>query len=330
MFFDLKPIPSDDYEIVSIKEKRSEFNYHDAQKEFEFLLIPKHTGEIKVAFNFRIRRASDDAVAQAYRGSRDNVKSIPTIKVDIDTPTLTIEVKKLDKNFDAIGSFKFNLTLDHTKVNAYDRVNLLYTLKGKGYLNKSFEPIKGIKGVSIFRALKSKVPRATEDGYLYEKEWRYALVSKDSFEIPTVTLTSYDPQKSKEFNITTKAQTIEIKALNPSKFLDEEESPSSDTAYEKYTHYLYSILTFFAGFIFAKLLNLLPKKSQKKEQCSIELTDTKTAKEMLKNITPYINSIDLNTEIRELEDIVYNQNREIKFINIKKNILKKLKKAQNS
>jgi len=329
MFFDFKPLPSDAYEIISIKEKRSEFNYHDAKKEFEFLVIPKRAGVIKVAFDFRIRRASDDAVAQAYRGSRDNVKSIPTIKVHIDTPTVLINVKKLSKSVDAVGDFTFELKMDKTThVNSYDRLNLVYTLKGTGFLDKDFEPIKEIDGVSIFRGTKIKTPRATQDGYIYQKEWSYALVADKNYTIPTVTLKTYN-YKDKEFvNRVTKARKIEVTKLKIADLVDDEDIPNSSINFEKYIKYLYNLLIFIAGFLFAILLQYFKRKSSPKTVCCQEIHNTKTAKELLLKTTLYIDKVDLKEEIKALEELVYKKSVQNNFITLKKQILAKLKHSK--
>ena len=326
MFFDFKPLPSDAYEIISIKEKRSEFNYHDAKKEFEFLVIPKRAGVIKVAFDFRIRRASDDAVAQAYRGSRDNVKSIPTIKVHIDTPTVLLNVKKLSKSVDAVGDFSFKLKMDKTThINSYDRLNLVYTLKGTGYLDKDFEPIKEIEGVSIFRGTKIKAPRATQDGYIYQKEWSYVLVADKNYTIPTVTLKTYN-YKDKEFiNRVSKAKKIEVRKLKIADLVDDENFPNTEVDYKKYINYFQSLLLFLAGFLVAKVLEYLPKKSSKREENREHIKNSKTAKELLIRATPYLLKVDIKEEIKDLEELIYNKNTQNSFTLLKKKIINKIK-----
>jgi hypothetical protein len=101
IFFDFLPIKSKDYEIVSITDKRHEFNYHDAQKEFSYLLFGKIAKKTEVKFHFTIRIASDDGIAQAYTGGRDNVKSIPTTDIDMGEISIFIDIKPLEKKVDA-------------------------------------------------------------------------------------------------------------------------------------------------------------------------------------------------------------------------------------
>ena len=327
MFFDLKPLPSDAYEIISIKEKRHEFNYHDAKKEFEFLLLPKKSGKIEVKFDFQVRRASDDAVAQAYTGSRDNVKSIPTIKVHIATPTVELNIKKLPADIHAVGDFNFSMHIDKDRVSSYDKVNVVYTLQGRGFLDKSFEPIQKLNSVSIFRGLKEKEPRATKDGYLYKKEWSYALVSDRNYKIPKVTLKTYNYRNRQMMNRTTEEKEIHVTKLDIASLLDDEESPNSAVDYKKYIAYFYNFLLFLAGFLMAKLIEYLPKRASKKEHTYDDIQNIKTPKELLKYLTPYFNKIDIEAEVLSLESLIYNKNSKENFKKIKAIVLGKIKKS---
>ena len=324
MFFDFKAIKSNDYEIISVEEKRQEFNYHDAQKEFILLLFPKRAGELKVKFSFDIRRASDDAVKQAYVGSRDNVKSIPTIKVHIDTPILTINVKEPTTSVNAVGDFTLEMKVDKTESNSYDAVNVIYTLTGRGYLNPNYEPIKNMEGISIFRGMKQTPPRATKNGYQYNKIWSYALVKDESFQIKSVELKTYN-QKSKRYTtLKTKSLNITINKLDVKNLLDDKEVPSSEFKYDKYIEYLYDILIFIAGFLFAKLLEIVPKKSLKKESSSNKVQEAKTAQELLKAAMEFREKVSLESEILRLEEIVYAKEPSQKLGSIKANIMKKI------
>jgi len=324
MFFDLKPIASDDYDIISIKEKRHEFNYHDAKKDFEFLLIPKKVGKIHVAFSFRIRRASDDAVAQAYTGSRDNVKSIPTINIDIAQPTLTLTITPATKSLDGVGEFSLKMKIDKESLSSYDKVNLLYTLEGRGYLKESFEPLKSIEGVSLFRGIKENPPRATESGYIYKKEWRYALVSPHSYTIPALSLKTYNfhTKEYKEYKIPEKK--ISVVPLDKATLLDDEEAPSSGIDFQKYLGWGYNLLLFIAGFIAAKLLELLPKREKKEAECCPKVRAASSPKELLREITPYLTSHNLEDEVQRLEALIYQEGSKEHFSQIKREIVQRV------
>ena len=324
MFFDLKPKKSELYEVVSIKEKRHEFNYHDAMKEFEFLVIPKHSGVIKVAFAFQVRRASDDAVAQAYTGSRDNVKSIPTVNVHVADPYVELNITELPSQVQAVGEFNLVMELTKRKSSSYDAINVTYRVQGRGYLEESFEPIQEIEGVSIFRGKKERAPRATKEGYIYEKEWSYALVAKKDFQLPKVVLHSYNYRTKRLQQKSTQAVDIEITPLAIESLLDESEAPSSTLEYKKYLGYLYNLLIFIAGFLAAKFLERLPKKISKEADSYQSIANAKTPKETLKATLALQKNTLLHKEITELEALVYGGKSKKSLSEIKKSILGRL------
>ena len=327
MFFDFKALNSDAYKIASIEEKRHEFNYHDAQKEFTFLLLAKKAGEVDVKFSFDIRRASDDAVKQAYVGSRDNVKSIPTIKVHIADPTLSFDVKSLQKPVDAVGDFTLDMKLSTNHSNSYDAINVVYTLTGRGYLDESYEPLTSIDKASLFKGIKEIPTKITRDGYEYQKTWSYAIVKGESFTIPPATLRVYNYKTTNYEDKRTSEEKISITKLNIQDMLDDEESPDTTLEYKKYLSYFYNLLIFIAGFLVAKLLEYLPKKSPKKEHCCKEVYQAKTAKEILLVSIKFNKNRNLDKEIGELEEMVYKNKPSKELSSIKKSLLKKIESS---
>jgi hypothetical protein len=324
IFFDLVPHKDKDIEITLLNSKRYEYNYHDAEKTFTYLVFIKKAKIHNISFDFSIRRASDEAVAQAYVGSRDNVKSIPTIKVDIAKITQKIEVLPLKKSTDAVGEFKLSMIIDKTKSNSYDAINLKYKLTGKGYLDKNFSPLQEIKNSSTFSGIDEIKPIATKEGYIYSKEWSYAIISKESFIIKSNKLNIYNPILKKYEQIKHKDQHIKINPLNVTNLIDDKESPSSSYDYEKYIKYLYNILIFIAGFLTALSLKYIPKKESVKKECCELLKKSKTPQDALKALLPVINKKKLKEDIDKLEMIIYSKDSGYDFKSIKDSIIKKL------
>lgn len=325
MFFDFKALKDDAYEVVSIEEKRHEFNYHDAKKEFTFLLLPKKVGKVDVKFSFDIRRASDDAVKQAYVGSRDNVKSIPTIKIHIADPILSLDVKKLEKPVDAVGNFTLKMKLSSNHSNSYDAINVVYTLTGRGYLNESYEPLTSIEKASLFKGIKETPIKRTRHGYQYQKTWSYAIVKEESFSIPSAVLRVYNYKTDTYEEKSTQEEKISITKLNIQDMLDDKEAPLTTIEYKKYLSYFYNLLIFIAGFLVAKLLEYLPRKISKKEHCCQEVLQAKTPKEILQVAMKLNKYGNLDKEIGELEEIVYKNRPSKELSSLKKSLLKKLK-----
>jgi hypothetical protein len=305
MFFDLKPRQNPKYEIISIKEKRHEFNYHDAEKTFTYLVFAKKSGKINVELDFRIRRASDDAVSEAYTGSRDNVKSIPTTNVNIALVSVSLNVKALKQNVNGVGNFKLDMKVDKQSSNSYDAINIEYNLVGTGYLNKNFSPLKNITNTSIFKGKKALAPRASKNGYIYNITWNYAIVAKEDFKITSAKFMTYDYKKDKFILTTIEEKQIKIKALNIENLVDDKNSPDSSIDFEKYLDYFYSMMIFTAGFLFAKLLEYLPKKQDYKYDITKNIKLSSSPKELLKLAIPLVHKYKLQKEINELESILY-------------------------
>jgi hypothetical protein len=323
MFFDLKPRQNPKYEIISIKEKRHEFNYHDAEKTFTYLVFARVSGKINIELDFRIRRASDDAVSEAYTGSRDNVKSIPTTNINIALVSVLLNVKALKQNVNGVGNFKLDMKVDKQSSNSYDAINIEYNLVGTGYLNKNFSPLKNITNTSIFKGKKALAPRASKNGYIYNITWNYAIVAKEDFKITSAKFMTYDYKKDKFILATLEEKQIKIKALNIENLVDDKNSPDSSIHFEKYLDYFYSMMIFTAGFLFAKLLEYLPKKQDYKYDITKNIKLSSSPKELLKLAIPLVHKYKLQKEINELESILYLGSKS-SFKEVKNTILKKL------
>ena len=324
-FFDLKPIKSEKYDILLLNEKRYEHDYHNAEKTFTFLVFAKQSGVINVRFNFSIRRASDNAVAQAYVGSRDNVKSIPTQKIEIDAPSIQVVAKKSPQEINALGDFSLSVNIDKNSSNSYDTVNVKYILNGVGYLNEEFEPLEKIEGVTIYKGSSKTKPTPTKNGYIYHKEWNYALVSAKSYEIPELSFHLYKPQiqKHETINITKKA--IEIIPTDVETLIDDKEYPES-TNYNEYLSIFYSVLTFLAGFATAFFLKFMKcsSKPMKEKHDFNALKKSKTPQSALKSLLPIISSKELKEDIDKLEAMVYKNRDSSSFQKVKENIIAKI------
>jgi len=325
MFFDLLPVKSDSYDAILLHGKRHEFNYHDAEKTFTFLVFAKKSGNIKVSFDFSIRRASDDAVAQAYVGSRDNVKSIPTIKVDIAKSSVNLSVSKLEADTNAIGNFNLNMHLDKNSSDSYDAINVTYYLSGTGYIDENYRPLKEIKGTSIFEGFSEKEPLAVKNGFIYKKEFKYAIIAKEDFTIKPAELKLFNTEKNRYEIKSTPQKDVKITPLDIKTLLDEIELPKAAN-FEKYISYIYNILIFIAGFLTALLYKSMTKKrvKTKKENCCEYIRKSTTAQEALKALIPMMNRDDIRDEIQRLESIAYSNKEVSAFKEIKADIIKKL------
>jgi len=281
MFFFLEPKKSEDYEIELLNKKTTELGYHNYTTTFTYLLFPLKAKKIDVAFDFTIKVASDEAVAQVYQGSRDNTKWIETIDTKVELQPISIEVKKLEQKVDLVGEFQLSSQLLKSEISAYDSANITYKLTGTGYKDKNFQIIKKIPNTTLFSQQSDAFSLATKDGYKISREYTYALVSKESFTIPKVEIKAYSPKLQKYYTLVDDAHPIRVTKLDSSLLIDDVESPKRQKFnFELLQNSLIALLLFLSGFATAKLYPTLhlPKRKTKRFQ---DIEETKTAQELL-------------------------------------------------
>ncbi len=328
MFFDLESIVSDAYDVVLIQKKRFEYNYHDAKKKFEYLVFPKKTGKVTVKFHFSIRRATDDAVAQTYVGSRDNVKYIPTTKVDIGDVVVTLDVKEVERKVDAVGNFAITMEIDKKSASSFDVVNVIYRIRGEGYLHERYEPLGELEGVSVFRGRKEFQKRPTERGYVYDREYTYALIASKSFLLPRASLVVCNTQTRLIETKFTPKQEITITQPDIASLVDKEELPKKQPNYFYlyFVNSLYYFVAFLVGFFIREVYERFLKKEDQgsKTRCCSEIKSTNSPQELLRLTMGLRLKYDLDTEIEKLEALVYDHDKTVSFERLKKEIIKKI------
>lgn len=329
MFFFLEPQPSDDYEIKLLNKKTTELSYHNFTTTFTYILFPLKAKKLSVNFNFTIKEASDDAVAQVYTGSRDNVKWIETEDTKINIKPLTIYAKALEKPVDLVGDFTLHAKINKTTINQYESVNLLYTLQGKGYKDKNFTILKEIDGVTIFSEINDAFSKLTKFGYAIKRDFIYALSAQKSFTIPKVTLQAYSPTKREYYTLVTPKYNIKVEKIDTSTLLDDEESPHNDPwiKIEVLKQFLIYILIFFSGYISALYLPQSWKFPTKQREYD-DIYSAKKPKELLTTLTKNYANLALEDEIHQLETLVYKKDANVNFKKIKSDILKKIKQQR--
>jgi len=331
MFFFVKAKPSADYEIKLLNKKTTELSYHNFTTTFTYILFPLKEKEMLIDFDFTIKEASDEAVAQVYTGSRDNVKWIETDDTKVIIQPLLIKAKKLQKNVDLVGDFTLSAKINKTHINQYESVNLLYKLEGEGYKDDKLQLLKEIDEVTMFTEIHNAYSKLHERGYSIKKDFIYALSAKKSFKIPTISLKAYSPKKQKYYMLTTPSYNIEVDKIDTSTLLDDEESPSSEPIISAETMkqlFIY-LIVFIAGYITAIYA---PQKHIHKP-ISQEYEDIKrasSAKDLLNILTQNYHTQEIEQEIKLLEVVIYKNNQEINLNRLKSNILKKIKKEKAS
>jgi len=321
MFFFLEPKKSEDYEIKLLNKKTTELGYHDYTTTFTYLLFPLKSKKISVDFDFTIKVASDEAVAQVYQGSRDNTKWIETIDSHIDLNPIEINVKPLKEQVDLVGEFELSSKLLKSEITEYDSANITYKLTGTGYKDKNFDIIKNIAGTTIFSQKNDAFSVATKNGYKISREYTYAIVAKDDFTIPKVEIKVYSPKLDKYYTLQDEAHHIKVTKLDASALTDDAESPKSkDFDTKLLQNSLAALLIFISGFLTAKLYPLINFR-MKKEKRFQDIQESNSAKELILILLENYKRENTKEYINELELIEYKKSHK-SFKEIKALILK--------
>ncbi|MEO1937505.1 MAG: hypothetical protein ABGW85_02605, partial [Sulfurimonas sp.] len=324
MFFFLEAKKSPDYKITLLKKEAKELVYHHKKTTFHYLLFPLKSGKIAIDFDFTVKVASDEAIAQVYEGSRDNVKWIETDNTHIALRPLELEVKALPHDVDLVGEFEISSQIDKTTTDAYEGIHLKYFLKGLGFDEFNLELIPQNSSLNIFKDIIKHYNKATPNGYEIQQEYSYAILANKDFMIPSQTIHCFSPQKNKYYTLKTKEYQVHVKALNKELLLDKDEYPSEPFFFEKVQNFFLYVLIFLAGFISAKILHREKKKLTK--SAFEDIYNTTDAKELLFLLTnKYQNQKEFYPFHHKLEDIVYNTKSTYKFQQIKKEIAKIIK-----
>ncbi|QSZ42423.1 hypothetical protein GJV85_09990 [Sulfurimonas aquatica] len=323
MFYFLKPKESSEYHIVLLNKKAEEPEYHYKKAEYIYLLFPLKSGEIKVEFDFTIKVASDEAVAQVFQGSRDNVKWIETIDTKVNLTPITLHVKELKKEVDLVGDFTITSELKNSSIHSYESANIVYTLNGVGYHNFSTTPINSIENVELFSDITKHYDKATSQGYDIHRDFNYALVSANSFIVPSQKIECYSPKKDTYYTLSTQEYKVDVKQMGISTLVDEVDHPKNSNDYRYLLDYLIYISIFIAGFISAKLI---PSNFTYYNDEFKDIKDSKNAKELLYLLLHKYYKQEFKDQYEILNDIVYNKKNKSEYKKVKQEVLKRLKK----
>lgn len=323
MFFFLEPKESKDYKIELLQKNEEEFSYHDKKTTFTYLLFALKDGDITIDFNFTIKLASDEAVAQIYRGGRNNEKWIDTNDKNIPLAPIVLHVKEIQKDTELVGDFKISSKLKSDHIHPYENANLTYTLEGEGYNETDINFIDMIKDVTIFKDLTEDFNKATKDGYQMKREYSYALVGEKDFSIHSKEIKCYSPKQDRYYTLQTQPYNIKVDEIADSTLVDNEDYPEEDYNFDKIKSFFIYLTLFVAGFMSAKLL---PKSFQikRKEQKYDDIRDAKTPNELLLLLLDRYRTHQLKESVNDLESLLYKNSNKKSFATIKKEILEAL------
>ena len=325
MFFFLEPKKSPEYKITLLKKEATELAYHHKRTTFHYLLFPLKSGKVAIEFDFTVKVASDEAIAQVYEGSRDNVKWIETDNTTIPLDPFEIEVKALAQEVDLVGDFTIDSKIDKTDTDPYEGVHLKYFLKGIGFDEFNLDLIPQNNSLDIFKDIIKHYNKATPKGYEIRQEYSYAILANEDFTLPSQEIRCFSPQKNSYYTLKTKEYKIHVNRPNKASLLDKEEYPKEPFVYEKIQDLFLYALIFFAGFASAKIFHR--EKKIEKIAAFEDIKKSTSAKELLFLLTnKYQDKKEFYPFHQKLEDIVYNKKSPYQFKEVKREIEKVIKR----
>lgn len=307
MMFKFSLKASENYEFHQVGLKEYE-NYHDLRHEYLYLIYPKKSGEVDLAFEMQKSITDDDKVAYSISGDRDNVKSLEKKDFDVALKPLRIEVKPLPEGTDLVGEFTLEHHLDRKKTEAFDPINLKVELKGEGLLS-SFELLKPSGNYKLFTQEPTFKTYHTKLGSNSSLAWVYAISAQKDFTLPKIVLKAFNPKTQKSYALTLPSYAIEVEQVAKEKLLDNEDYPTRikgiDWAFW-YTILSY-IIVFLAGLLMPKdLLKSTQVNTKNSEDIlRIKIQNAKSHKALLQTLL-LENNPNFSKAIEALEGVVYN------------------------
>jgi len=308
MFFQFSPKVSSDYEFQQLKFQEHE-QHHARKHEYRYIIYPLKEGNVSIGFNMVKSVTTDDSVAYAISGDRDNIKSLEKRDIELKIPPLHLNVKPIPNRAELVGDFQIKYSLDRNQTRAYEPIYLHISLQGRGYL-KGFDILPKSTEYHIF----TQKPKVTPTSI----EWDYAISSKGSFTIPKIELKGFNPTTERGYTLQTPAQHIEVRKLDSSTLLDREESPPpAQTLNWEWLGWLLSYLVvYMAGVLTPKSLFTLFRR-KKPSDLEEQIARAKSHRELLKVLLPHGERY--KGAIMELEGVIYH-NRNVPLQRIKEMI----------
>ncbi len=215
---------------------------------YEYIAYVKSSGRKVFDFDMVMKKTTQESI-DATIGGRDNDRDKESFsKRHMKQKSLVVEIK--DSPVELVGTFGIEVKQsDKQIIKAYEPYHLEFIIKGNGNF-KALKPITfKIEGVKIFSQKPTKVINLTEDGYRGTWSQKFAFVSEKDFKIPKLNIKYFDLKDEilKELMVNEIAVKV-TPAYKKEELLDvsQEREPFS---YD----FIYYILTFIAGYFFAKI-----------------------------------------------------------------------------
>lgn len=238
-------VDSDEYRVILLSENES---IVDAKRvnSYEFLLYVKKAQNLNLTFDTTMKKTNKDSIQSSVLG-RDNAKYEDYEIRIIRQKSIELEIE--DAKSRLVGELSADVKKDSSSIRSYEPYH--FELKFEGRAN--FDALEAfdfeIEGVKVIGEKPIKNITLTKDGYIGSWSQKFAFVSNSSFTIPTIEIEYFDLDEKKLKLLSFDKVDVEVEELyKKEELLDEEERE-----FELDSNYIYYVLTFLAGYLFAKI-----------------------------------------------------------------------------
>jgi len=243
---DFNPVKSyEKYDLVLLTEGIKIINNKKINF-YEFIAFVKSSGKVDFTFDALMKKTTQGSIENTVLG-RDNVQNEQFTSKIVKQNTLSVDVKGSPS--DLIGNFSLEIKKDKGKKKAYEPYHLEIIIKGVG----NFQVLKpfefNIDNVKVFAQKIIDKTVLTKDGYSGQWSQKFAFVGENGFEIPQVKIRYTDSTDASEKELILDSIKVEVLEGYKKEELIDKEEEKFEFSYD----FIYYILTFIAGFLFAKI-----------------------------------------------------------------------------
>ena len=230
---------------------------------FKYIAYAKRSGPMVFDFDMTMKKTNKDSIENTVLG-RDNEQYEEFTSTYLKQKSLYVDIKRTEASL--VGEFELEVKQSESGLKAFEPFSLEFIIKGVGNFEKLKPIIFEIEGVKVFSQKPILKSSLKEDGAHGHWSQKFAFVSEKSFTIKNVEFEYFNIKNAAIKRLRFDSLKIDVTpAYEKAELLDEE-----PTGFEFKSEYLYYLLTFFLGFIVAKVSFKREKKLLTKEELFCE------------------------------------------------------------
>ncbi len=309
--FDFNPHSTSDYVFKLLESTEKQISSSQNDIIYTYALFPLKSGELRFHLFFTYKEATKEEVKKFVTGSADELTYLQTTNTNVPLKTFTLNVSPLKENTQLVGDFTLQMNLDKNNTTAGKQINVIYTLKGRGY-KPNIQKLLKIKNVEIFESHEH-----FEDKLFNKEIYRYAILSDHNFTLPALSIKAYSPKRGQYYTLTSTSVPVTVSPVST----QHSNTPNTATILAfigQSVNYLY----FFIGGL---LVALIVKTFYKKNEYTFvdKIKETRAPRELL-HLLLVNDHKKYHKFIIRLEDTLYH-NKKISLHQLKREIIGEIK-----